>query len=71
MPTKSTPAEVPRIVPTHLYGYAQAAEVLGVNKYFVRNLVKDGRLKSIPVNDRGDRRVVGRDLLAFLEDGAQ
>ena len=69
MATKSEPAQVARINPDHLYTYAQAAAFLGVNKYLIRNLVRDGRIGSIPINKRGDRRPRGRDLLAFLEEG--
>jgi excisionase family DNA binding protein len=66
---RSEPAVPPRIAPDHLYNYAQAAEVLGVSKYFVRNLVRDGRIKSVRVNDRGDRRLYGENLIEWLKNG--
>jgi excisionase family DNA binding protein len=67
--TQPTPAEVPRIAPDRLYGYKEAAEVLGLNRYLIRNMMRDGRIPSIRINDRGDRRVRGRDLLDWMDAG--
>ena len=52
-----------------LYTYDEVAAILGVNKYLVRNMVFDGRMPSIRLNARGDRRIRGRDLLAWLDRG--
>ena len=57
------------IEPDRLYDYDQAAEVLGVNRYWVRNAVRDGRLPATRLNKRGDKRVRGRDILAWLDAG--
>ena len=66
-----TPTTTPvgKIEPDRLYTYAQAAEFLGVNRYWVRNAVRDDRIPSIRLNERGDKRVRGRDLLAWMDQG--
>jgi excisionase family DNA binding protein len=61
---------VPVIQPDRLYTYQEAADLLGVNKYLVKNSVLDGRMPSIRLSSaRGIRRVRGRDLLAWLDRG--
>ena len=65
------PTQLPvgNIEPDRLYTYAQAAEFLGVNRYWVRNAVRDDRIPSVRLNERGDRRVRGRALLDWMDQG--
>jgi diguanylate cyclase (GGDEF)-like protein/excisionase family DNA binding protein len=45
-----------------------AARLLGVHANTIRAWTDQGRLPCVRINDRGDRRYLDRDLLAFLAD---
>ena len=57
------------IRPTWLYSYDQASQLIGLPRNTIRNMVMDGRLPSIPITQRGIKRIRGRDLLTFIEEG--
>jgi hypothetical protein len=59
------------IKPNWLYNYDQAAALVGLNRYLIRNMVLDGRLPSVPISDRGVKRIRGRDLIALVNEGVQ
>ena len=70
MEATQVPNPAPTIEADRLYTYIEAAALLGVSKYWVKNAVLSDRIPSIRLSpQRGIRRVRGRDLLAWMDRG--
>jgi hypothetical protein len=57
------------IDPETWYTSAEAAEILGTSTRGVQRASRKGDLKAAEINDRHDRRHLGRWLLDWLESG--
>lgn len=52
----------------YLLSYDEVARILGLSKRTVKQMALGGKLKSVKINDRGDRRFRTEDVQQFIND---
>lgn len=60
---------LPGICPDRAYSASEAARYLGFSARKISRMCKEGQLKAVRVGDRGNWRIRGSALLAFLGGG--